>query len=167
MFFFVYTFYKLHESSLNGCLFTNSISVSTLGEGTFGKVAKVKDLQSSNDARHTFFALKIIKNIHKYREAARLEINVLRVLNSKDPLGDKSLCVKMFDSFNYYGHMCLTTEVLGESVFDFLKSNSYAPYPLDQVRHISYQMSHAVRFMHDNKVKNFFIRKKIYKIMKN
>ena len=97
--------------------------------------------------------MKIIKNIHKYREAARLEINVLRVLNSKDPGGDKSLCVRMYDSFNYYGHMCLTTEVLGESVFDFLKSNSYIPYPLDQVRHISYQMSHAVRFMHDHKVK--------------
>ena len=140
-------------------LFSYSILVSTLGEGTFGKVAKVKDLQNSNEARQTFFALKIIKNIHKYREAARLEINVLRVLNSKDPLGDKSLCVKMFDSFNYYGHMCLTTEVLGESVFDFLKSNSYVPYPLDQVRHISYQMSHAVRFMHDNKVNNFLMRK--------
>ena len=59
----------------------------------------------------------------------------------------------MFDSFNYYGHMCLTFEVLGESVFDFLKSNGYVPYPLDQVRHIAYQMSHAVRFMHDHKVR--------------
>ena len=112
----------------------------------------MKDLQNSNEHQQTYYALKIIKNIHKYREAARLEINVLRVLNSKDPQGDRSLCVRMFDSFNYYGHMCLTTEVLGESVFDFLKSNSYVPYPLDQVRHISYQMSHAVRFMHDNKV---------------
>ena len=136
----------------------NAFLVSTLGEGTFGKVAKVKDLQNSNETRQTYYALKIIKNIHKYREAARLEINVLRVLNSKDPGGDKSLCVRMYDSFNYYGHMCLTTEVLGESVFDFLKSNSYIPYPLDQVRHISYQMSHAVRFMHDHKVKKHLMK---------
>ena len=128
-------------------------SVSTLGEGTFGKVAKVKDLQTSTETRQVYAALKIIKNIHKYREAARLEINVLRQLNAKDPQGDKSLCVRMFDSFNYYGHMCLTFEVLGESVFDFLKSNGYVPYPLDQVRHIAYQMSHAVRFMHDHKVR--------------
>lgn len=96
-------------------------------------------------------ALKIIKNIHKYREAAKLEINVLRKLNAKDPHG-LHLCVKMFDSFNYFGHMCLTFEVLGESVFDFLKSNSYVPYPLNQVRHISYQLCHAVKFMHENRV---------------
>ena len=120
--------------------------LSTLGEGTFGKVARVRDLETN-----THVALKIIKNIHKYREAAKLEINVLKKLNAKDPQG-KHLCVRMYDSFNYFGHMCLTFEVLGESVFDFLKSNSYVPYPLEQVRHIAYQLCHAVRFMHDNKL---------------
>lgn len=118
----------------------------TLGEGTFGKVAKIKDLKSQE-----ICALKIIKNIHKYREAAKLEINVLKKLNDKDPSG-KHLCVQMLDSFNYYGHMCISFEVLGESVFDFLKSNSYAPYPMDQVRHIAYQLCYAVKFMHDNKL---------------
>ena len=117
------------------------------GEGTFGKVAKVRDLANGGAT----FALKIIKNIHKYREAAKLEINVLRKLNAKDPNG-VHLCVRMFDSFNYFGHMCLTFEVLGESVFDFLKSNNYVPYPLNQVRHIAYQLCHAVKFMHDNRV---------------
>jgi hypothetical protein len=121
--------------------------VSTLGEGTFGKVAKVRDLTNGGSVA----ALKIIKNIHKYREAAKLEINVLRKLNAKDPNG-LYLCVRMFDSFNYFGHMCLTFEVLGESVFDFLKSNNYVPYPLNQVRHIAYQLCHAVKFMHDNRV---------------
>jgi CDC-like kinase len=120
--------------------------LSTLGEGTFGKVARVRDLETNSSV-----ALKIIKNIHKYREAAKLEINVLKKLNAKDPQG-KHLCVRMFDSFNYFGHMCLTFEVLGESVFDFLKSNSYVPYPLEQVRHIAYQLCHAVKFMHDNKL---------------
>ena len=120
--------------------------VSTLGEGTFGKVAKVRDLNNGS-----VVALKVIKNIHKYREAAKLEINVLRKLNAKDPHG-VHLCVKMYDSFNYFGHMCLTFEVLGESVFDFLKSNQYVPYPLSQVRHIAYQLCHAVRFMHEHRV---------------
>ena len=68
--------------------------LSTLGEGTFGKVAKARDLEDGESV----VALKIIKNIHKYREAAKLEINVLRKLNAKDPAG-KNLCVKMFDSF--------------------------------------------------------------------
>ena len=121
--------------------------VSNLGEGTFGKVAKAKDLEKG-----THVALKVIKNIHKYREAARLEINVLKTLNAKEPSAGRNLCVRMYDSFNYYGHMCLTFEVLGESVFDFLKSNGYYPYPLHQVRHIAYQLCHAVLFMHQNKV---------------
>ena len=42
----------------------------------------------------------------------------------QDPQG-KHLCVRMFDCFNYFGHMCLTFEILGESVFDFLKGNGY------------------------------------------
>ena len=113
--------------------------LSTLGEGTFGKVVKVRDHDNDD-----YVAMKIIKNIYKYREAAKLEINVLQKLNSKDPSG-KHLCVRMFDSFNYYGHMCLTFEILGESVFDFLKSNGYVGYPLEQVRHMSYQLSYAVK----------------------
>ena len=124
--------------------------LSTLGEGTFGKVVKVKDHEKED-----YVAMKIIKNIHKYREAAKLEINVLQKLNAKvrkknvnsnsrfrqlldhdfvhffffncdlqDPQG-KHLFVRMFDCFNYFGHMCLTFEILGESVFDFLKGNGY------------------------------------------
>lgn len=34
-------------------------------------------------------ALKIIKNVEKYKEAARLEINVLEKINEKDPENTK------------------------------------------------------------------------------
>lgn len=52
--------------------------LANLGEGTFGRVVKVKD--SVMD--HTM-ALKIIKNVEKYREAAKLEINALEKLADK------------------------------------------------------------------------------------
>ena len=32
-------------------------------------------------------ALKVIKNVDKYREAAKLEVNVLEKIQEKDPLG--------------------------------------------------------------------------------
>lgn len=32
------------------------------------------------------------------------------------------------------------------------KDNNYQPYALEQVRHIGYQLSYAVRFLHDNKL---------------
>ncbi|XP_052249517.1 dual specificity protein kinase CLK2-like isoform X2 [Dreissena polymorpha] len=119
--------------------------VSTLGEGTFGKVIEVKDKQRNSD----HVALKIIKNVEKYREAAKLEIIVLEKLREKDPTG-KKLCVQMLDWFDYHGHMCLSFNMLGLSVFDFLKENNYIPYDLDQVRHISYQLCYAVQFLHEN-----------------
>ncbi|XP_074601952.1 CDC like kinase darkener of apricot isoform X5 [Brevipalpus obovatus] len=118
--------------------------LSTLGEGTFGKVVRVMDVRTEQ-----IVALKIIKNVDKYREAAKLEINVLEKLAEADPQG-KHLCVKMLDWFDFRGHICIAFEMLGLSVFDFLKDNNYQPYPIDQVRHIGYQLCFSVKFLHDN-----------------
>ena len=57
--------------------------IRTLGEGTFGKVVQVRDTRNNG----TQLALKVIKNVAKYREAARLEINVLNKLKERDPDG--------------------------------------------------------------------------------
>ncbi|XP_031639687.1 probable serine/threonine-protein kinase clkA isoform X2 [Contarinia nasturtii] len=54
--------------------------MATLGEGTFGRVVKVKDMQMDYS-----MALKIIKNVEKYREAAKLEINALEKIAQRDP----------------------------------------------------------------------------------
>lgn len=120
--------------------------MSTLGEGTFGKVVKVKDL-----FKNEVVALKIIKNVKKYREAAKLEINVLEKLSKYDPRG-KHRCVQMLDWFDYHGHVCIAFEMLGASVFDFLKDNNYVPYPLDQVRQMAFELVYAVKFLHDNRL---------------
>ncbi|ESO85325.1 hypothetical protein LOTGIDRAFT_221368 [Lottia gigantea] len=121
--------------------------VGTLGEGTFGKVAECKDLHAPGNR----VALKIIKNVEKYREAAKLEINVLEKLKEKDH-ENKYLCVKMYDWFDFHGHMCICFEMLGLSVFDFLKENHYIPYTLEQVRHIAYQLCYSVNFLHENQL---------------
>ena len=120
--------------------------MATLGEGTFGKVVKVKDL-----FKNEVVALKIIKNVKKYREAAKLEINVLEKLSKYDPRG-KFRCVQMLDWFDYHGHVCIAFEMLGSSVFDFLKDNNYEPYPIDAVRQMSYEIIVAVKFLHDNRL---------------
>ncbi|XP_060084793.1 uncharacterized protein LOC132564128 [Ylistrum balloti] len=121
--------------------------VSTLGEGTFGKVVEVKDMQRNGER----LALKIIKNIEKYREAAKLEINVLEKLRAKDPNG-QYLCVNTIEWFDYHGHVCIAFEMLGLSVFDFLKDNHYIPYPVEHVRHMAYQLCYAVNFLHENQL---------------
>ncbi|XP_018414440.1 PREDICTED: dual specificity protein kinase CLK3 [Nanorana parkeri] len=121
--------------------------VGNLGEGTFGKVIECLD----RDRDKAPVALKIIRNVKKYREAALLEINVLKKLREQDQ-ENKYMCVLMRDWFEYHGHMCIAFELLGKSTFDFQKENNFLPYPLCQIRHIAYQVCNAVKFLHDNKL---------------
>ena len=48
--------------------------------------------------------------------------------------------------------MCIAFEMLGSSVFDFLKDNNYEPYPLEHVRLMAFELCYAVKFMHDNRL---------------
>ena len=84
--------------------------ISHLGEGTFGKVAEVVDHYGLHGAQGPKIAVKIIKSVDKYREAAKLEINVLEKLNDKDPAGECAEArrrsaeekVKFFMQLGYY-----------------------------------------------------------------
>ncbi|KAA3675019.1 CDC-like kinase [Paragonimus westermani] len=132
--------------SIGQFIFDRYEIIKTLGEGTFGKVVECTD-----HVQNRRIALKIIKNVDKYREAAMLEINVLNFLNERGA-NVEHLCVTLLDWFDYHGHICLAFDILGLSVFDFLKDNNYVGYPMEHVRHISYQLCHAVRFLHDNQL---------------
>ncbi|XP_041079405.1 dual specificity protein kinase CLK4-like isoform X1 [Polyodon spathula] len=120
--------------------------VCTLGEGAFGKVVECKDYKGGNHV-----ALKIIKNVDRYREAARSEVEVLEQINSLD-FDRKYPCVRMLDWFDHHGHVCIVFELLGLSTYDFLKENSFMPFPLDQIRHMAYQIFRAIHFLHRNKL---------------
>jgi len=120
-----------------------------LGEGTFGKVAEVRDFEAKNKKR----ALKVIRNIDKYREAAKLEIQILEAIAEKEEtLEGRNLCLTHVDWFGYNGHICLAFELLGDSVFDFLKDNEYQPYTIEHTRHIMFQLISAVAFLHRLKI---------------
>ena len=40
-------------------------------------------------------ALKIIRNVDKYRDSAKLEINVLQTINDRDPNDEKSVSLSV------------------------------------------------------------------------
>lgn len=119
----------------------------TVGQGTFGKVIECKDL----DRHGAKVALKIIRNIQKYHDAAKVEVEILENLQKSDSSG-KRLCIALLDWFDYHGHICIAFEMLGLSVFDFMKRNYYQPYPLDQVRLMAFQLCQAVKFLHDHRL---------------
>ncbi|RXN07268.1 dual specificity kinase CLK4-like protein [Labeo rohita] len=132
-----------------GSLFVPFIDeiIGTLGEGAFGKVVECLDHSKSN----VRVALKIIKNIERYREAAMSEVDVLERINSLDE--DKRFaCVRMLDWFDHHGHICIVFELLGLSTYDFLKENGFMPFSLNQIRCMADQIFRAVYFLHRNKL---------------
>jgi serine/threonine protein kinase len=96
-------------------------------------------------------AVKVIKNVPKYRDAARIELEVLRVLNAADPRGLKH-CVHLRDDFDFRGHICMVFDLLGVSLFDFMKENSFRPFELQEVQHFAVQLMAALDHMHSHKL---------------
>lgn len=115
-----------------------------LGKGAFGQVFKVMDMSENNK----LVALKIVKNTEEFRKFARLEINVLEKLAEKSE--GNPHCIQLLRWFDYHGHIGMVFEMLGQSVFDFLKSNNFKPFPLKQIREIASQLIKAVNFLHEN-----------------
>ncbi|OAA73665.1 Protein kinase-like domain protein [Cordyceps fumosorosea ARSEF 2679] len=114
-----------------------------LGQGTFGKVVKAYDM-----VRQEHVALKIIRSIQKYRDAARIELRVLQTLRNNDP-DNRYRCIHPRDSFDYKGHICITMGLLDSSIFDFLKANNFAPFPNSHIQSMAHQLLTSVAFLHD------------------
>lgn len=116
--------------------------LSKMGEGTFGRVLECWDREAKE-----FVAVKIIRSIQKYRDAAMIEIDVLSVLSKHDK--SSSRCVQIRNWFDFRNHVCIVCEKLGPSLFDFLRKNKYRPFPVDLVREFGRQLLESVAYMHE------------------
>ncbi|CAA6668023.1 unnamed protein product [Spirodela intermedia] len=114
---------------------------SKMGEGTFGQVLECWDRE-----RKEMVAIKVIRGIKKYREAAMIEIDVLQELATNDKSGR---CVQIRNWFDYRNHICIVFEKLGPSLYDFLRKNNYRSFPVDLVRELGRQLLECVAFMHE------------------
>ncbi|KAJ5088475.1 hypothetical protein N7456_012091 [Penicillium angulare] len=117
--------------------------IKLLGQGTFGKVVEAYDKQ-----RKSRCAVKIIRSIQKYRDASRIELRVLSTLSSNDK-SNRNKCIHLRDCFDFRNHICIVTDLLGQSVFDFLKGNGFVPFPSSQIQHFARQLFTSVAFLHD------------------
>ncbi|KAB8272224.1 kinase-like domain-containing protein [Aspergillus minisclerotigenes] len=117
--------------------------IKLLGQGTFGKVVEAFDKH-----RKTRVAVKIIRSIQKYRDASRIELRVLSTLASNDRQ-NRNKCIHLRDCFDYRNHICIVTDLLGQSVFDFLKGNGFVPFPSSQIQNFARQLFTSVAFLHD------------------
>ncbi|KAL2539582.1 Serine/threonine-protein kinase AFC2 [Abeliophyllum distichum] len=115
---------------------------SKMGEGTFGQVLECWDRE-----KEEMVAIKIIRGIKKYRDAAMIEVEVLQQLGRHDKGSNR--CVQIRNWFDYRNHMCIVFEKLGPSLYDFLRKNNYRSFPIDLVREIGRQLLECIAFMHD------------------
>ncbi|XP_023011032.3 dual specificity protein kinase CLK4-like [Maylandia zebra] len=120
--------------------------VSALGEGAFGKVVKCIDREKDEHV-----AVKIVRNIECFCEVARSEIAVLEEINRLDD-DNRFACVRMLDWFEHEGHVCIVFELLGLSIFEFLRQNEFLPFSVEQIRRMAFQIFKAVCFLHRNKL---------------
>lgn len=112
--------------------------VKLLGQGTFGKVVQARDKTSNK-----LVAIKIIRSVQKYREASKIELRVLETLRANDE-ENRNRCIHFRDCFDYRGHICIVMDLLGQSVFDFLKSNNFVPFPNSQIQSFARQLFTSV-----------------------
>lgn len=114
-----------------------------LGQGTFGKVVEARELSTNKRV-----AIKIIRAVQKYRDASRIELRVLSTLAANDR-HNRNNCIHLRECFDYRNHICIVTDLLGSSVFDFLKGNGFTPFPSTHIQSFARQLFTSVAFLHD------------------
>ena len=117
-----------------------------MGEGTFGRVLECWDRKTRG-----YVAIKIVRSVQKYRDAAMIELEVLATLEKNDASG-RFHCVSLREWFDYRGHVCMVFERLGPSLYDFLRKNAYRPFPGPLVRAFGKQLLEAVAYLHSLKL---------------
>ncbi|KAI4813553.1 hypothetical protein KUCAC02_002791 [Chaenocephalus aceratus] len=118
---------------------------------TLGGVPLLKWWSVLTEKQKERVAVKIVRNKECFREVGRSEVAVLEEINSLDD-DITFACVRMLDWFEHDGHVCIVFELLGLSIFEFLRQNHFLPFNVEQIRHMAFQIFRAVCFLHRNKL---------------
>jgi serine/threonine protein kinase len=121
--------------------------IELIGNGTFSRLVKVKDLFSSKE-----FALKIMNK--KHNAIGIQESNILRRLNENDN-EDIYGIVRMFDCFIFDGNVCLRMELLGENLVSAKKTLFERAPPkirISSIRKVSIQLLSTLHFLRKQKL---------------
>jgi len=57
-------------------------------------------------------------------------------------------CITLLEPFDFRNHYCLVFDLLGMSMYDFLRQNSYRPFSLNEVQIYGRQLLRTVSFLH-------------------
>ncbi|KAJ5684228.1 uncharacterized protein N7477_000573 [Penicillium maclennaniae] len=120
--------------------------VSVLGKGSFGQVVRCVDHKTG-----ALVAIKIIRNKKRFHQQALIEVNLLTKLKEWDPDHRHSV-VNFTQSFYFRGHLCISTELLGMNLYEFIKAHDFKGFSLKLIRRFTKQMLTSLTLLHAKKV---------------
>ncbi|KAK6356590.1 dual-specificity tyrosine-(Y)-phosphorylation regulated kinase [Orbilia javanica] len=120
--------------------------IDVLGKGSFGQVVRCIDHKTGG-----LVAVKIIRNKKRFHQQALVEVNILQKLREWDP-GDQHSLVKFTQSFYFRGHLCISTELLGMNLYEFIKSNDFRGFSLRLIRRFTKQLLSSLVLLKGHRV---------------
>ncbi|KAI9802642.1 MAG: hypothetical protein M1825_002664 [Sarcosagium campestre] len=108
--------------------------IDVLGKGSFGQVVRCLDHKTGG-----LVAVKIIRNKKRFHQQALVEVNILQKLREWDP-NNKHCMINFTQSFYFRGHLCISTELLGINLYEFIKSNNFQGFSLKLIRRFTKQL---------------------------
>ncbi|ETI20144.1 hypothetical protein G647_08178 [Cladophialophora carrionii CBS 160.54] len=120
--------------------------VDLLGKGSFGQVVRCVDHKTG-----ILVAVKIIRNKKRFHQQALVEVNILQKLKQWDP--HKKHSVVNFDqSFYFRGHLCISTDLLGMNLYEFIKAHDFRGFSLKLIRRFTKQLLQCLMLLQQHKV---------------
>ncbi|KIV97723.1 hypothetical protein, variant [Exophiala mesophila] len=120
--------------------------VDLLGKGSFGQVVRCVDHKTG-----ILVAVKIIRNKKRFHQQALVEVNILQKLREWDP--HKKHSVVNFDqSFYFRGHLCISTDLLGMNLYEFIKAHDFRGFSLKLIRRFTKQLLQSLILLQQHKV---------------
>ncbi|KAK2739966.1 hypothetical protein FQN57_006285 [Myotisia sp. PD_48] len=120
--------------------------VDVLGKGSFGQVVRCVDHKTG-----VLVAVKIIRNKKRFHQQALVEVNILQKLKEWDPQSRHSV-VNFTQSFYFRGHLCISTELLGINLYEFIKAHDFRGFSLKIIRRFTKQMLSTLVLLHAHRV---------------
>lgn len=136
---------RVHDKLLHGD--KAFVILDLLGTGTFGQVFRCQCEETKE-----IFAVKVIKNKPAYHAQGLVEIKIAKLLNNTFDPDDQRHMVRLIDSFEHLGHICLVFELLSISLLDVLTQNQFRGLPLSVVQRFTRQMLTALVTLQDANV---------------
>ncbi|CAI6332841.1 unnamed protein product [Periconia digitata] len=120
--------------------------VDMLGKGSFGQVVRCVDHKTG-----ALVAIKIIRNKKRFHQQALVEVNILQKLREWDPENKHSM-INFTQSFYFRGHLCISTELLGMNLYEFIKAHDFKGFSLRLIRRFCKQMLSSLVLLKGKKV---------------